>query len=99
MLRPAKICLVVVVLGLLVLSCAKIDEQTTVVGGNNVREPIPDDGTIPLEWGKLISVSNEPDFESWVQLWFQDEEGTVRMVPYSVKHNRFAQNARVIRRK
>jgi hypothetical protein len=99
MLRPAKICFVVMVLVLLVLSCAKISDETTVVGGNIVSVKIPDDNAIPLEWGKLIAVSNEPDFESWVQLWFQDEEGTIRLVPYSIKHNRFSQNARVFKRK
>ncbi len=54
--------------------------------------------SIPLGWGKLVSVSSVPGIEHWAQLWFQDDEGTIRMLPYNIGDNSLSGQARVIRR-
>jgi hypothetical protein len=47
----------------------------------------------------LISVSNEPDFPNWVQLWFEDKDGNVRMVAYTIGTNRLEGTVVLIPRK
>ena len=79
------------------VSCAKLGEP----GAADValaRQELTKPDSIPAEWGKLVSVSSCPAFEKWVQLWFQDEEGVVRMVPYNVSSNYLAGQAHVIGR-
>lgn len=95
----ARICLIAVGLILLHLSCARLQEELPTGEGDIVLEELPHTDSIPLSWGKLISVSSALNIPNWVQLWFQDEEGNVRMVPYSVRENRLATQARLIRRR
>jgi len=78
-------------------SCARMgqpgpDEQTLTL------QKLPNADSIPARWGKLVSVSSVPGVENWAQLWFQDDEGTVRMVPYNVSDNYLSGQARIIRR-
>lgn len=54
--------------------------------------------SIPIAWGKLTSVSSVMGAENWVQLWFQDDEGIIRMVPYNVTDNLLSSQARIIPR-
>jgi hypothetical protein len=54
--------------------------------------------SIPAKWGKLVSVSSVASEERWVQLWFQDDEGNIRLVPYNVSDNYLSNQARMIRR-
>jgi hypothetical protein len=63
-----------------------------------VLEKLPEAGSIPVKWGKLVSVSSVPPLDNWVQLWFQDDEGTIRIVPYNVTDNYLSSLARTIRR-
>ena len=95
----AMICLIAVGLILLHLSCVRLQEEQPPGEGDIVLEELPHTDSIPLSWGKLISVSSALNIPNWVQLWFQDEEGNIRMVPYSVSENRLATQARLIRRR
>ena len=61
-------------------------------------EELPRADSIPKEWGKLLSVSSIPGVEKWAQLWFEDDEGDIRLVPYNVESNYLSKQARVIRR-
>jgi len=92
---------VFIVLGLLVLlasSCAKLPEPPTLAQKSVEVAKLPDENAIPMEWGALVSVSSVPLYPSWVQLWFQDEKGTIRMVPYSIETNQFNPASRMIPR-
>jgi hypothetical protein len=91
--------LVVGVLVLLALSCAKLPEQTTPPQKSVEAVKLPDENTIPSDWGNLVSVSSPEYSQPWMQLWFQDEKGTIRMVPYSIETNQFNLNSRMIPRK
>jgi len=89
----------IVILALLVggMSCTKLGEPG--VGEQKlVMEKLTAADSIPLKWGKLVSVSSVPGISNWVQLWFQDDEGTIRIAPYDVGSNYLASQARVIRR-
>ena len=92
MLKRAEMCLLVMALVLLAMSCTKIPDQTTQwkdqwEGGLGI-EKLADETAIPSKLGKLISVSHNPDFAHMFQLWFQDEDGNVSIVVYNMNTNR-----------
>lgn len=93
-----RVFLVAVFLVLCCWSCAKLpspaleEDDTPSIKLSTVK-------SIPLEWGNLISVSNCDKYKKWVQLWFQDKDGNIRMVPYDVSINRFSTTFKLISRK
>jgi hypothetical protein len=44
-------------------------------------------GSIPASWGKLVTTSSCPAAKEWIQLWFQDDAGNLRMVAYNLEKN------------
>ncbi|MDT8273558.1 MAG: hypothetical protein RRA35_10245 [Desulfomonilia bacterium] len=84
---------------ILAVSCAKLPDYTIVEDKILAMEIEEVGDSIPLKWEKLISVSNVSRYGDWVQLWFQDEEGTIFMVPYGITDNKFAVQYRVLHRK
>ncbi len=99
MLRRAAIYFLVIASVLLTFSCARLPEEPTPEKGDVAKEAIPQVDSIPTQWGKLISVSSVAQYSNWVQLWFQDDKGHVRMVPYSIQLNKFHNNFTLFRRK
>jgi hypothetical protein len=79
------------------VSCAKIGEPGA-TEQKLVLEKLTQTDAIPAKWGKLVSVSSAPGIEIWVQLWFQDDEGVIRVVPYNVRDNYLSSQARIINR-
>jgi hypothetical protein len=43
---------------------------------------LPAMDSIPPAWGKLVSVTTNPAFPSWFQLWFEDESSTIRLAAF-----------------
>jgi hypothetical protein len=78
-------------------SCAKVGEPGP-GEQKSVLENLTKPDSIPANWGKLVSVSSSPGLEYWVQLWFQDDEGTIRVVRYNVRDNFLSSKASVIPR-
>ena len=54
---------------------------------------------IPLEYGELVSVTTHSQYEGWAQLWFVDEDRTIRMVRVQFHTNRLHENVLIIPRK
>ena len=98
MLDRARICLVVGILIFLVLSCAKLPESPSPMTQSLTTQKLLDEASIPKEWGTLISVSASPIYQSWLQLWFQDKQGTIRMVPFNIETNKLNPNIRILPR-
>ena len=46
-------------------------------------ESLDDSLTIPAEWGTLAAVDHDPSDRAHTRLWFEDEEGTIRLVAYN----------------
>ena len=93
----AKLGTILVILAVLQPSCTKIQQPFEKAGGvatENLAQP----NSIPLDWGKLISVAISPDFPRTAQLWFQDEKGDVRLVFYDMNQNKLGPTAAVFRR-
>jgi hypothetical protein len=99
MISRIGICVIAVVLIVLPLSCAKIEERKPLVERQMTTEKLPDMKTIPSKWGRLISVITVDSNPRWVQLWFQDEDGNVRMLLYYFKEHVLSPEARLIPRK
>jgi hypothetical protein len=95
--RGILICLLI--LALLPLSCTKLDQVTTMGTSSLAMEELPGDGSIPVQYGKLVSVSSLDQYPTMVQLWFQNERGDLRMVQYSFRYNHFTKFAYMISRK
>ena len=81
------------------VSCERLPDSAAVV----VEEPgmipvemLEDQQSVPTEWGKLVAVSTGTG--PTTRLWFQDEEGTVRMVNYNNLTSLIKPRVRVIRR-
>ena len=99
MLSPTKKCLVVMVLALLPLSCTKIPQWAGPGQGKVAIETLPTEDSIPLKWGNLVSVTTSPAARYGFELWFQDEQGNLRMVAYDMLANNLHPNVRFIPRR
>ena len=74
------------------VSCTRIGEPAQ---GEHTLEiqVLSQAGSIPGNWGKLVSTSACPAAKDWIQLWFQDDAGVVRMVAYNLVDNTLADKA------
>ena len=99
MLSLLQKCLLVMVLVLLPLSCTKIGEQAPTGQGNVGIETLPAKDSIPLKWGNLVSVTTSPGVTTAFELWFQDEQGNLRMAIYQMRTNSLSDEVRFIPRK
>ena len=61
-------------------------------------EVLPDSVSVPAAWGNLVGVTQGAS-PLITRLWFQDAEGTVRMVMYNNNNSLLATDAAVIRRR
>ena len=100
MLHRKAICLLVAVLLFPIVSCTRLKDESPPKGMVLLgREKLPALDSVPLEWGKLVSVSATPIYPEYFQLWFQDENGKVRMVPFDMRNARLADQAVIVPRK
>jgi hypothetical protein len=96
--KRAGACFVVMALVLLFMACARIDAGKSSEEGGIAFEKLAEMNSVPLNWGKLASVSALPE-SGLFQLWFQDENGNIRMATYQIEANRLWSNARLIPQK
>lgn len=80
------------------LSCARLPETPAASGAALSSEQLPAPDSIPAAWGRLVSVTSNPAFPGWFQLWFEDETGTVRMAAFNFKTKQLDMNAVVLPR-
>lgn len=99
MLRQTGLWLLVVVLLLPAFSCARMPEKPAQTGALVGSEQLPALDSIPPAWGKLVSVTSNPAFPGWFQLWFEDESSTVRMVAFNLRTKQFDSNAIILPRR
>ncbi len=96
--RRPWIKLVLLPVVLLSFSCARLDESgRSLEAGMLPVEMLDDEQSVPTEFGQLVAVSESPTGPS-TRLWFQDEEGIIRMVAFNNSTARLAPQAWVIGR-
>jgi len=59
------------------MSCTRIQEP---VKGALTKVKLKDLNAIPIEYGSLVSVTTHEAYPGWAQLWFEDEDRTIRIV-------------------
>ena len=99
MCRQAGIWLLVIALALPVLSCARLPEKPAQGGTALGSEQLPAPDSIPAAWGRLVSVTANPAYPGWFQLWLEDEAGTVRMATFNFRTGQLDPNVTVFPRK
>ncbi|MCK5077745.1 MAG: hypothetical protein KAR38_15285 [Calditrichia bacterium] len=92
----------VFIMGLFILlvsiSCTRIEQQAAPEGELEyiVQSEL---NSIPLEYGKLKSITAHSMYDGWAQLWFEDEQQTIRMVRVNFHINKIHENVIIISRK
>ena len=78
-------------------SCTKVGEPPQ--GSHTISvQALSRPDSVPSNWGKLISTSSCPEAKEWIQLWFQDDAGVIRMLAYNVQNNTLGDKAIVFHR-
>ena len=78
-------------------SCTKLSDSGQKINGHLKMEIVTLGDTIPASWGPLISVSNAGQYPMMVQLWFQDKDGNLYMIPYNIELNTFNEAYRYLK--
>jgi hypothetical protein len=87
---------------LLLLSCAQLPQALPEGQGALTSVSAKDLTSVPPEWGNLVSVTTTTKGDNagiYFQLWFQDGDGTIRLLSLDPQTNRFIATAGLIRRK
>jgi hypothetical protein len=79
-------------------SCTPIPEPELSGEKSNPTEILPVAGSIPAEWGDLVAVTVNPTFPIQYQLWFQDEQGAVRLVVFDNRSKQLLTESRLFPR-
>ena len=80
------------------LSCESLDNNSKKQSGSLTEVKMKTLSEIPKEYGELKAVTTHAAYEGWSQLWFIDEEKTIRMVRVQFHENRFHEYVLVIPR-
>lgn len=60
-------------------------------------ETLPSGDAVPAAWGRLAGVSSVAQYPDLVQLWFEDDAGTVRVVVYRASTGELINARRIAR--
>ena len=74
-------------------SCQRIDETTELIFDETIEQK-----GIPLEYGSLVSVTAQAEWPGWAQLWFVDDNNTIRMVRIEFHKGEIQEGVRTISR-
>ncbi len=99
MLRRWEISLLAMVLLLPSLTCTRLPEAPRPENVTLGTEELPALDSIPSGWGRLVAATTTPVYQGMIQLWFADENGKVRMVPFNIQTSQLVRNAVVFPRR
>ena len=74
-------------------SCQRVDESKELKFDETIRQE-----GIPLEYGSLVAVTTQTDWPGWAQLWFEDEDHTIRMIRVEFHKGIISEGVRTIQR-
>jgi len=97
MLRTLRMGGVLLIGFIFLASCAKLPPTPAKEGALPV-EKLAQTNSVPADWGRLTSATISPDFPRQVQLWFQNDQGEIRLVFYDMPQNKLMAEAIVLRR-
>jgi len=71
---------------------------TTVRQGPDHMELMPYTDAIPVDWGKLVSVTADAQW-TYSIMWFQDDSGSIRLVGFENENRQLLDSVAVINRR
>jgi len=81
------------------LACARLPQAGTPgQEGQPAVEDLPSLDVIPRDWGRLVSVTQDPSVVNGFRLWFESDSGVVRVLGFNNTTNQLWPSALVIRR-
>ncbi len=80
-----------IILCLFIMSCQRVTSKPA--GSELVNL-----SNLPASYGNLIAVTSVPAYRDWVQMWFQDNTGTIRIIRVSFDDNQMLTDVRTITR-
>ncbi len=90
--------LMIVLTAFLLVSCSRVQDIGEPTKGELKEVKLEKLDGIPAEYGALVGVTANPQYHSWAQLWFQDDNGTIRVVSVGFFDQKVAENVTVIPR-
>jgi len=85
----------IILFSLILILCAVSCEKTN---PNLSEDFLVGIDSIPQDFGKLIAVTSIDEYPDWFQLWFQNEEGTIRIVKMHFFKNKMHKEVKTITR-
>lgn len=82
----------------LTISCEPVNQGQSPLPGQLEKVKLESLDAIPLSYGELEAVTTHAEYEGWAQLWFVDEQETIRMVRIQFHNNRIHDQVLVISR-
>lgn len=82
------------------LACTKLPQRGTPGEAGQVGvETLPSTDSIPMAWGHLVSVTPDPGGSNAFRLWFENDQGEIRILGYDNVTWKLWRRALVLRRK
>jgi len=88
----------ILILGVMIISCSKIDHGHELIGDLQYVQ-LEGLDAIPASYGKLKTITTHSMYDGWAQLWFEDEQQTIRMVRVNFHSRRINEDVLIIKRK
>ena len=82
----------------LCLSCTRLRPEASGTVAMELVQTLQDLSSVPAAWGNLVSSGVDPINPQITRLFFQDEEGTIRVVFYDSRFSQLWPGVGVIRR-
>jgi hypothetical protein len=82
----------------LLIACSRVQKEPVYTKGELRTVKLKKLDGIPREYGSLVGVTANPVYHRWAQLWFQDDNGTVRVVTVGYFEQTMLENVTVITR-
>ena len=90
--------LIIVLTAFLLVSCSRVKEIGELTKGELKEVKLEKSDGIPAEYGALVGLTADPQYQGWAYLWFQDDKGTIRVVSVGFFDKLINENVTVIPR-
>ena len=90
--------LMIVLTAFILVSCSRVQDIGETAKGELKEVKLEKLDGIPAEYGALVGVTANPQYHRYAQLWFQDDNGTIRVVSVGFFDQKVVENVTVIPR-
>ena len=80
------------------ISCSRVEEFKPGTKGNLKMVELKKLDAIPLKYGSVVGTTANQEYSDWGHLWFEDDDGTIRVVSVNFVHQIIHKNVTLISR-